>query len=37
MVGVKNQDCANFPLKTETGEYAEGVVLDLDVWLVLPR
>ena len=37
MVGVKNQDCAAFPLKTEAGEYAEGVVLDLDTWLVLPR
>ena len=37
LVGVKNQDCAAFPLKTETGEYAEGVVLDLDTWLVLPR
>lgn len=37
MIGVKNQDCAALPLKTETGEYAEGVVLDLDTWLVLPR
>lgn len=37
MVGVKNQDCASLPLKTPTGEYAEGVVLDLDTWLVLPR
>jgi 2-methylfumaryl-CoA hydratase len=37
MVGVKNMDCASHPLKTESGEYADGVVLDLDVWLVLPR
>ena len=37
LVGVKNQDCASLPLKTETGEYAQGVVLDLDTWLVLPR
>jgi 2-methylfumaryl-CoA hydratase len=37
LVGVKNQDCASLPLKTPTGEYAEGVVLDLDTWLVLPR
>lgn len=37
MVGVKNQDCSALPLKTETGEYAEGVVLDLDTWLILPR
>jgi len=37
MIGVKNQDCSTLPLKTENGEYAEGVVLDLDAWLVLPR
>ena len=37
MVGVKNTDCADFPLKTPSGDYAEGVVLDLDAWLVLPR
>jgi 2-methylfumaryl-CoA hydratase len=37
MVGVKNIDCAAFPLKTAAGDYAEGVVLDLDTWLVLPR
>jgi 2-methylfumaryl-CoA hydratase len=37
LVAVKNQSCAAFPLKTATGEYAEGVVLDLDAWVVLPR
>ncbi len=37
MVGVKNMDCAGLPLKTPAGDYAEGVVLDLDTWLVLPR
>jgi 2-methylfumaryl-CoA hydratase len=37
MVGVKNRDCAGLPLKTPQGDYAEGVVLDLDTWLVLPR
>jgi 2-methylfumaryl-CoA hydratase len=37
LVGVKNQDCAEFPLKTPDGTYAENVVLDLDTWLVLPR
>ncbi|MGQ0455869.1 MAG: MaoC family dehydratase [Hyphomicrobium sp.] len=37
LVGVKNQDCADFPLKTEAGDYAEGVVLDLDAWVALPR
>jgi 2-methylfumaryl-CoA hydratase len=37
MVGVKNMDCSGHPLKTASGDYAEGVVLDLDTWLVLPR
>lgn len=37
LVGVKNMDCSTLPLKTEKGDYAEGVVLDLDTWLVLPR
>lgn len=37
MVGVKNQNCSAFPLKKDGGEYADGVVLDLDTWLVLPR
>ena len=37
LVGVKNLDCSTLPLKTDTGEYAEGVVIDLDAWLVLPR
>ncbi len=37
MVGVKNMDCAELPLKTPAGDYADGVVLDLDTWLVLPR
>jgi 2-methylfumaryl-CoA hydratase len=37
LVAVKNQDCAAFPLKKENGEHADGVILDLDIWLVLPR
>jgi 2-methylfumaryl-CoA hydratase len=37
LVAVKNRSCADFPLKTEGGDYAEGVILDLDLWLVLPR
>jgi 2-methylfumaryl-CoA hydratase len=37
LVGVKNMDCSATPLKTEAGAYAEGVVLDLDAWVVLPR
>ena len=37
MVGVKNMDCAERPLKSPTGDYLDGVVLDLDAWLLLPR
>ncbi len=37
MVGVKNMDCSGHPLKSAGGDYDEGVVLDLDTWLVLPR
>jgi 2-methylfumaryl-CoA hydratase len=37
LVAVKNTSCADFPRKTPAGDYAEGVVLDLDAWIVLPR
>ena len=37
LTAVKNRSCADFPLRTAKGEYAEGVILDLDLWLVLPR
>ena len=37
LVAAKNRTGADFPLKTESGDYSEGVVLDLDLWLVLPR
>ena len=37
MVAAKNTGCAAFPLKTASGDYAEGVMLDLDAWVVLPR
>lgn len=37
MIAVKNANCAAFPLKTSKGDYAEGVVLDLDAWVLLPR
>lgn len=37
-VAVKNRNCADFPLYGEDGKsYAEGVVLDLDYWVVMPR
>lgn len=36
-VGLKNRSAAGFPLKTVAGEYEEGVVLDLDAWVAIPR
>ena len=37
LVAVKNQDASSFPFKKDAREYAEGVILDLDIWLLLPR
>ncbi|MGD9785731.1 MAG: MaoC family dehydratase [Hyphomicrobiaceae bacterium] len=37
LVAVKDRACADTPYKSEDGAYAEGVMLDLDLWLVLPR
>ena len=37
LVGLKNRSAAGFPLKTPAGAYEEGVVLDLDIWALLPR
>jgi 2-methylfumaryl-CoA hydratase len=37
LVAVKNRSCADFPLRNAAGEYVDGVILDLDLWLVLPR
>jgi 2-methylfumaryl-CoA hydratase len=37
LVAAKNRACADFPLQSAAGEYAEGVILDLDLWVVLPR
>ncbi len=37
LVAVKNQDCAAFPLKKDDGQYDDGVLLDLDAWVLLPR
>jgi 2-methylfumaryl-CoA hydratase len=37
LTGVKNRACADFPRQNEKGDYVEGVILDLDCWLVLPR
>ena len=37
LTAVKNRTSADFPRQNDKGEYAEGVILDLDCWLVLPR
>ncbi len=37
LTAVKNRSCADLPLRTPKGDYADGVILDLDLWLVLPR
>lgn len=37
LVAVKNRDAGGYPFKTGGGDYAEGVILDLDTWLILPR
>jgi 2-methylfumaryl-CoA hydratase len=37
LVATKNLKCAAFPLKTASGDYVDGVVLDLDAWLLIPR
>jgi 2-methylfumaryl-CoA hydratase len=36
LVATKNRPCTDFPLKTADG-YAEGVILDLDIWALVPR
>jgi 2-methylfumaryl-CoA hydratase len=38
LTAVKNRSCADFPLHVPgTSDYDDGVILDLDLWLVLPR
>jgi len=37
LIAVKNRSCAAFPLRNAAGNYDEGVILDLDLWLLLPR
>jgi 2-methylfumaryl-CoA hydratase len=36
LVAAKNRECADFPLTTADGKFDEAVVLDLDLWAVLP-
>jgi 2-methylfumaryl-CoA hydratase len=37
LVAAKNRSCADFPLRDAAGAYVQGVILDLDLWVVLPR
>lgn len=37
LVATKNRPCSDFPLEASPGQPDEGVVLDLDLWLALPR
>jgi len=37
LTAAKNRSCADHPLRAASGAYAEGVLLDLDVWLAAPR
>lgn len=37
LVAVKNRSAAHFPYKKTDGNYEDGVVLDLDAWVLLPR
>ena len=36
LIATKNRPCADFPFKTDEG-YDPSVVLDFDIWLLLPR
>ncbi|MCL4765306.1 MAG: MaoC family dehydratase [Hyphomicrobiaceae bacterium] len=37
LVALKNRPAAEFPYKAGSGTYEDGVVLDLDAWILLPR
>ncbi|MEM9063521.1 MAG: MaoC family dehydratase [Pseudomonadota bacterium] len=37
LVAVKNRDASAFPLRSDDGKYADGVVLDFDYWALMPR
>jgi 2-methylfumaryl-CoA hydratase len=36
-VAVKNRTAADFPLRDKDGKYADGVILDIDWWALIPR
>jgi 2-methylfumaryl-CoA hydratase len=37
LIATKNMAASTHPCRTASGEYPEGVILDLDAWLVIPR
>ncbi len=37
MVATKDRPCGDFPHKSDDGAYVDGVILDLDCWLAMPR
>lgn len=37
LVASKNENCKNHPYKTENGKYHDSVILDLDIWVIVPR
>jgi 2-methylfumaryl-CoA hydratase len=37
LTAVKNRNCADFPLRNAKGEYEDGVILDLDLWVSVVR
>ncbi len=37
LIATKDMPCRDFPYQDEDGKYAAGVILDLDLWLLLPR
>ena len=34
---VKDRNCADFPGRKDDGKHEDGVVLDMDYWVALPR
>jgi len=37
LIATKDLPCASYPKRDGEGKFAEGVILDLDYWLVCPR
>jgi 2-methylfumaryl-CoA hydratase len=37
LTATKNRPCSDHPLKTESGDYTKGVILDFDYWAAIPQ